>query len=197
MMIMNPFDIVLVSLFIISLIVAYRISNTFQKDFKNVISYKSKSDEKDSRSQLNNDAEKKSIDNSESSAERIQFFCQKLVFVSLTSFLMFKGVVEVIDTFSPFDMSTDLFFHHIKEIKTLSYVANALAISCGLQLAFMLITNGPDEAIEPIMLGIASVILLMLSAIDAKVWSIHNSISVVLLILCIAGLFFLSKFLEK
>lgn len=194
---MNPFDIVLVSLFIISLIVAYRISNTFQKDFKNVISYKSKSDEKDSRSQLNNDAEKKSIDNSESSAERIQFFCQKLVFVSLTSFLMFKGVVEVIDTFSPFDMSTDLFFHHIKEIKTLSYVANALAISCGLQLAFMLITNGPDEAIEPIMLGIASVILLMLSAIDAKVWSIHNSISVVLLILCIAGLFFLSKFLEK
>lgn len=197
MMIMNPFDIALVSLFIISLIVAYRISNTFQKDFKNVISYKSKSDEKSPDIQSTDGIEHTIVDNSESSAERIQFFCQKLVFISLTSFLMFKGIIEVIDTFSPFDMSKDLFFHHIKEIKTLSYVANALAISCGLQLAFMLITNGPDEAIEPIMLGIASVILLMLSAIDAKEWSIHNSVSIVLLISCIAALFFLSKFLEK
>lgn len=139
--------------------------------------------------------EKKS--ETEKSADRIQFFCQRLIFVGLTGFLLFKGTVELVDTFWPIDISSQPFFAHIRQIKTLSYVAKALAVSCGFQLAFMLITKGPDEAVEPIMLGIASVILLMLSVIDPDKWTIHHSISVALLIMCIAGLFFLSKKLKN
>lgn len=137
------------------------------------------------------------INPAEESANRIQFFCQRLIFVALTLFLLLKGCIEIIDTFNPDYLTTHNFLLHIKKIKTLSYVANALAISCGFQLAFMLITKGPDEAVEPIMLGIASVILLMLSVIAPEKWSVQNSLSVTMLIACIAGLFYLSRKLKK
>ncbi|MEA4241783.1 hypothetical protein VBS19_25815 [Klebsiella pneumoniae] len=137
------------------------------------------------------------INPAEESANRIQFFCQRLIFAALTIFLLVKGGVEIIDTLHPNFLSDHKFLTHIKEIKTLSYVAKALAVSCGFQLAFMLITKGPDEAVEPIMLGIASVILLMLSVIAPEKWSVQNSLSVTMLIACIAGLFYLSRKLKK
>jgi len=61
----------------------------------------------------------------------------------------------------------------------------------------MLITDGPDEAVEPIMLGIASVILLILSTIEPSQWSIYNSISIILLILGIFLLYYMSGKINK
>jgi hypothetical protein len=42
-------------------------------------------------------------------------------------------------------------------------VGEGLAISAGVELAYMLFTPGPDEAIEPVMLGIAAAILIVAS----------------------------------
>ncbi|HFD6909147.1 TPA: hypothetical protein ACF3H3_000040 [Escherichia coli] len=179
---------VITFLLIAAIAIAFFGSNQFKKDIKNIFKYKVeelKTPEDETKTET------------EKSADRIQFFCQRLIFIGLTGFLLFKGTVELADTFWPIDISSQPFFAHIRQIKTLSYVAKALAVSCGFQLAFMLITKGPDEAVEPIMLGIASVILLMLSVIDPDKWTVHNSISVVLLIICIAGLFFLSKKLKN
>lgn len=183
-------DFLLISIvaFFILLVGVLFLSKIFRSDLKNIFLYGRPDD---SGSDLQH------FKNSEISANRMQFFCQKLVFICLTTFLIFKGGVEVVDTFYPFDVSSHKILAHIKEIKTLSYVAKALAISCGLQLAFMLITKGPDEAVEPIMLGVASVILLMLSAIEPDKWTVYNSLSVAILVLCIAGLFFLSKKLDS
>ena len=46
----------------------------------------------------------------------------------------------------------------------LQIVGYALAVSAGIELAYMLYTPGPDEAIEPLILGLASAILLVISA---------------------------------
>ncbi|EPZ1177649.1 hypothetical protein ACXKL1_003467 [Klebsiella oxytoca] len=181
----------LLALTIIFLVLAIFIfqKSQFIIDIKNIFRYKSD----DPTTNTSNEP----LNPAEISANRIQFFCQRLIFAALTIFLLVKGGVEIIDTLHPEFLSDHQFLTHIKKIKTLSYVAKALAVSCGFQLAFMLITKGPDEAVEPIMLGIASVILLMLSVIDPEKWSVHNSISVTLLIICIAGLFYLSRKLKK
>lgn len=158
-----------------------------------------------------------------SSAKSLQAHAQKIIFICLSLLLIAKGLVEVLDTLNFFEKVsvTHVVYYwtvdnfklgevvwseyvdkwplvtHIRHIKTLTYVANALAISCGLQLAYMLITEGPDEAIEPIMLGIASVILLILSTIEPAQWSIYNSISIIILILGIFLLYYISLKVNK
>lgn len=158
-----------------------------------------------------------------SSAEHLQAHVQKIIFIFLSLLLIAKGLVEVLDTLNMFEKikvdhmvyywTVDSFklgqIHwseyvdkwslvtHIRHIKTLTYVANALAISCGLQLAYMLVTEGPDEAIEPIMLGVASVILLILSTVEPSQWNIYNSISVIMLILGIFLLHYISLKIKK
>lgn len=184
---MTPVSIVILISILIVLIAYFR-NTQFKIDIKNIFKYQAEDSKKREEQDCKPEVEK--------SANRIQFFCQRLIFSGLTIFLLLKGAVELVDTFSKVEVSSEPLLAHIKEIKTLSYVAKALAVSCGFQLAFMLITKGPDEAVEPIMLGIASVILLMLSVIDPDKWTIYNSLSVALLITCIGGLFFLSKKLK-
>lgn len=215
----------LISLILVAIVLFPLIANEgFRHDVAKIIHYKSsveKNDEfkaienpkTDDESQ-NNEREGKRIDTIAAAALALQAHAQKLIFITLSFFLITKGIVEILDTFNLFDtkiieheiyywQGTDFHFvktywketqekwpiiAHIKHVKTLSYVANALAISCGLQLAYMLVTEGPDEAIEPIMLGIASVILLILSTVEPSKWNTYNSISILLLI---AGIFFL------
>ncbi|MEG0233190.1 MAG: hypothetical protein RR970_02355 [Hafnia sp.] len=149
-------------------------------------------------------------------ANKIQFSIQKIIFIALLSILTIKGIIEVLDSFSFFRSCTPVdhymvhggssircenlvtgwsssFIEHMKGIKTLQYVGSALAVSCGVQLAYMLITEGPDEAVEPIMLGVASTILLILSAISPESWNTTYVLVIAILILCIPILYFTSK----
>jgi len=48
----------------------------------------------------------------------------------------------------------------------LKMVGYALAISAGIELAYMLFTPGPDEAVEPLILGLSSAILLVITEKD-------------------------------
>lgn len=173
--------------------------------------------DKNNTSSTSNDAD--NHDPVASSAKSLQAHAQKTIFICLSLLLIAKGFVEVLDTLNfiekvqlrrviyywtlndfklaevSWTQSVDKYpvLSHIKNIRTLTYVANALAISCGLQLAYMLITDGPDEAVEPIMLGVASVILLILSTVEPNQWGIYNSISIILLILGIFLLHYMSK----
>lgn len=59
------------------------------------------------------------------------------------------------------------YLKEIVRLSTLDLVARALAYSAGVDLAYMLFTPGPDEAIEPLILGLASAILFSISNISS------------------------------
>lgn len=117
---------------------------------------------------------------------RIQF----LIGFTLIIMLILKGGFEVIDTFldladgknHPFIIQTYL---HFTKINTFSYIASALAISAGLDLGYMLFTKGPDEALEPLLLGITSAAFYTLSNNPDKAWVIGiYSLSLLIVIYC-------------
>ncbi|MFB4413068.1 hypothetical protein [Pantoea sp. ANP04] len=200
-------------------------NRSFRRDIGNIVGYNGSPTKEEFDKQLLPiwPRVRKPYDKVAFSAQHLQAYAQKIIFICLSLLLMAKGVIEILDTLNVFDkvnVSHVIYywsvrdFHlikltwtesvdrwplisHVRHIKTLTYVANALAISCGLQLAYMLVTEGPDEAVEPIMLGIASVILLILSTIEPSQWSIYNSISIILLILGIFLLYYMSGKINK
>lgn len=203
------------------ILVPLLINKRFWEDIGKILAYKpspTKEEFEKENAPLDQSAKKKKYDSVAFAAEHLQAHAQKIIFICLSLLLIAKGLVEVLDTLNLFEKvrvshmayywTVDNFklgevrwyeyvdkwslVTHIRHIKTLTYVANALAISCGLQLAYMLITEGPDEAIEPIMLGVASVILLILSTIEPSQWSIYNSISIIILILGVFLLYYIS-----
>jgi len=155
--------------------------STFKKDIFSLISYDDKEDKL------------------ESAAKRLQMLVQKGIFITLTIVLIIKGLYEIAQTFhivSVRDNYQNLkeamtFSEHILAINTLQYVAKALAVSCGIQLAYMLVTDGPDEAVDPLMLGIASAILLVLSSTTD--WDFSHAVVIFLLVITIPLLYLTSK----
>ncbi|RTF26417.1 hypothetical protein D9B84_01935 [Serratia marcescens] len=135
----------------------------------------------------------------DAAAKRLQMLVQKLIFASLTIVLALKGGFEFLQTIHWVDvrvnyqylMGPRTFIEHILAINTLQYVAKALAVSCGVQLAYMLVTDGPDEAVEPLMLGIASAILLILSSTSE--WDFNHAVAIFLLVLTIPMLYLIAK----
>ncbi len=114
-----------------------------------------------------------------------------------------KGILEISQTFGLITENSEKLhacsevIFYILKFNTLVYVANALAISCGIQLAYMLVTEGPDEAVEPIMLGVASTVLLILSGGGLDNWTTNRSFAVFILIICIPILYASSWWMKK
>jgi hypothetical protein len=117
----------------------------------------------------------------------IKVYLQFLIGFILITILTFKGLCEVLETLSllgSFENSSIV--KHILGIGTFSYIANALAISAGIELGHMLFTNGPDEAIEPLMLGITSAAFYTLSANSGGSWVLGiYAISILVLMFCL------------
>ncbi|MFB5948395.1 hypothetical protein [Klebsiella pasteurii] len=130
-------------------------------------------------------------------AKNISYVIQYCIFITLTLLLSVKGAFELLQTISPeigalrWSVAVQLL-----NINTLLYVSGALAISSGLQLAYMLVTHGPDEAIEPVMLGIASAVLLLLAKTEPQDWNTKYATVLLIMIVCIAILFALSKWMS-
>ncbi|AYL78480.1 hypothetical protein U3B84_002231 [Citrobacter freundii] len=149
----------------------------------------------------------------ENAAENFQLRIQKLIFLALTLLLLAKGFFEILQTLTFLEQPVILHLPFLNEplvfykdhgiaggllrIKSLVFVANALALSCGFQLAYMLVTKGPDEAVEPIMLGIASAILLILSDSSPAEWGQGKSLAIFLLIISIPILYWSSRIMKK
>jgi hypothetical protein len=78
---------------------------------------------------------------------------------------------------------------------TLEIVARALAYSSAVELAYTLFTEGPDEAVEPVIMGLAAAMLLGISTID-KI-DLASIGGVVLYVIALAGLFAIRQYFIK
>lgn len=76
--------------------------------------------------------------------------------------------------------------------QTLRIVGVALVFSTAFELAYTLFTDGPDEAVEPLITGLAAVILVVISTITTITFD--NAGGVALLVLALIGLFILRYF---
>lgn len=97
---------------------------------------------------------------------KIKDILQGAIALSIVILLVIKVIYHLLrslncDVFANFE-----YFEDIIRLSTLDLVARALAYSAGVDLAYMLFTPGPDEAIEPLILGLASAILFSISNIS-------------------------------
>jgi hypothetical protein len=72
-------------------------------------------------------------------------------------------------------------------LPTLELVGIALAYSSGFELAYTLFTAGPDEAVEPVIMGLAAAMLLGFSKLE-KI-DLLAGCGAVAFVLALAGLF--------
>lgn len=117
---------------------------------------------------------------------------------ALIVILMVKGVTEVLQTFDVVSEqrlwpTTGLcpFVTHILSIHTFGYIASALAISAGIDLSYMLFTDGPDEALTPLMLCISSAAVYTISNRPEQNWVVG------VYVLCIAVLLVCQRMYDK
>src|SRR6266567_4312273 len=75
---------------------------------------------------------------------------------------------------------------------TLAIVAAALAYSSAIELAYTLFTKGPDEAVDPLMLGLAAAILLSIS--KTEVFDVTFGEAMAFYVAGLAGLFAIKRF---
>lgn len=91
-------------------------------------------------------------------ANKIKIFLQMLVGVILTVVIIVYIAIYVIEFFIPHKSQNPL-----TDVSILTIVGVALAISTAFELAYTLFTDGPDEAVNPVITGIAAGILLLIS----------------------------------
>ena len=73
--------------------------------------------------------------------------------------------------------------------------AVGLAAAAALELAYTLFTPGPDEAINPLLLGVSSTFLFLASKVDKLNWEF--GFSAVLVVIALSGLFGLQAIFKK
>ncbi|MBI5822955.1 MAG: hypothetical protein HZB18_02935 [Chloroflexi bacterium] len=83
------------------------------------------------------------------------------------------------------------YLHAIYQMETLLIVSKALAYSAGIELAYMLFTPGPDEAIEPLITSAASGLMYVLASEHQL--TIQTIFSLLLYVLVIASLFMIKE----
>lgn len=125
----------------------------------------------------------------ENLAYKIKFLVQMLIGFSVFSILCYSFSIELKEIIYNYG-------NHNLELKyPLGIVSYGLGISAGIEMAYMLFTPGPDEAVEPIILGLASTLLYILSIIDLSNTAalIQYSVLIVSLAITIGGLFFIKE----
>jgi hypothetical protein len=122
----------------------------------------------------------------------IQFFLGVIIFC-----LLVLRVLHLAGLFknSPIQIGpiacSDEISQFVFKTKALDIVGNALALSAGVELAYMLFTPGPDEAVRPVILGLAATILLLISGLPGITW--QSGLGVLLLVVTMAVLFAVNK----
>jgi hypothetical protein len=75
----------------------------------------------------------------------------------------------------------------------LTTVAVGLALAAAVELAYTLFTFEPDEALNPVMLGLAGAIILQLAKLDNFEWT--KSVGLVLCVAALGALFAIRKWI--
>ncbi|MBK9927390.1 MAG: hypothetical protein IPP66_19140 [Anaerolineales bacterium] len=100
-------------------------------------------------------------------AEKVKNSLQLLIAVGIIIVLGSKLLYHADRTFELDWITFPKYLIIILRLPALDLVAKALAYAAGIDLAYMLLTPGPDEAIEPLILGLASAILYSISNIGS------------------------------
>lgn len=122
-------------------------------------------------------------------AESIKITIQMLIGIILGLSLLLKVFANVLDALGNPSL------HSIAILPPLDLVAYGLFFSTGVDLAYMLFTPGPDEAIDPLMTGLAAAILLGIGQIDYKKIQVQHGIILFLAVGALAGLFAIKRYL--
>jgi hypothetical protein len=87
--------------------------------------------------------------------------------------------------------------HTGKNIQThvFTTIGVALAIAAGVELAYTLFTHGPDEALDPLMLGLSAALILQLAKVDG--FDLKQASSAVIYVIALGVTFAIRKFLAK
>lgn len=89
-----------------------------------------------------------------------------------------------------------LHVRRMAELGPLGIVGRGLAYSSAVELAYTLFTPGPDEAIDPVLMGLAAAMLMSFSQIEAV--DFPRAAGVVLYVIALAGLFAIKRhFIDK
>lgn len=120
-------------------------------------------------------------------AKNMKIILQMLVGVIVTVLIILKALYT-------FEVPISI---PLLTVPPLQIVGIALAFSSAIELAYTLFTQGPDEAVEPLITGLASVILLIISKITSITLDIASGVA--LLVLALVALFVLRYYfiLEK
>lgn len=85
-----------------------------------------------------------------------------------------------------------VWFPHLRSIGiaelALRVIGTGLALAAVVELTYTLFTGGPDEALDPLILGLSSFILIKISDPDTGL-SVSNAGTIILLVVALAGLF--------
>jgi hypothetical protein len=143
-----------------------------------------------------NDDESKLYDLFKSHARDIKVILQMLVGGILALLIILKFIHHffvlhlLIGQVTGFWSYPIAFLHtFVYSVPTLDIVAFALAYAAAFELAYTLFTPGPDEAVEPLITGLAAVILFLISRISTVTF--NNAGGITLLVVALIGLFVL------
>ncbi len=119
-------------------------------------------------------------------AYNVKYFGQITIGVVVFIVLCKHSVSEFLEIF------TSAHCNIINLKHSLEVVSYGLGISAGIEMAYMLFTPGPDEAVEPVILGLSSTLLFILSSLDfEKTNFVHFSILILSIGALIGGLFYI------
>jgi hypothetical protein len=128
--------------------------------------------------------------------ENAKTVSQFVIGAALTATLLAKGAVELGQTWEvvPGDSFMSAFCklhpglwerlgYHLLHLKTFAYIAAALAVSAGLDLGYMLFTDGPDEALKPLLLCVSSAAFYTISNHPEGSWVIGIYVACIFVLL--------------
>jgi hypothetical protein len=120
-------------------------------------------------------------------AETVKIILQFLIGIGLALLLLAKPFHTMI----PWHGAAPR-IQQLVALPTLELVAIALAYSSGFELAYTLFTAGPDEAVEPVIMGLAAAMLLGFSKLERI--DVLDGCGAVVFVIALAGLFFVRQY---
>lgn len=140
---------------------------------------------------------KKTMENMERKVEKFKTCLQYGVGIYIFTFVIIKAFVFV--GIPLLGASEWLVVKYVLSKSTLALVSKAVMVSAAIELAYMLFTPGPDEAVDPLILGIAGTALLVMSDENSAQTDsmLYDSIAVLLFVISLAILFYLRFKLSK
>ncbi|RUT72931.1 hypothetical protein [Ancylomarina longa] len=124
----------------------------------------------------------------------VQFTIGVGLFV-LVGYKMLESMGATLDTY-PFWEEFKPLYCKYDQIKLLEIVSIGLGAATAVELAYMLFTPGPDEAVQPVMMGIASFVLYALSLYNGDTNGL-TLIGIAILALCIPVLFYTKEWMDS